>query len=103
MIEINNKETFERFVKDNQNVVAVFSAPWCGPCRMLSSVIENVEPDLEGVLFVKVNTDDAIELASEYSVQTLPTLVMFVNSSPVASKNGFMTNSALKSFVEENL
>ncbi|MDR0942605.1 MAG: thioredoxin [Holosporales bacterium] len=87
-------------VLGGSDVVAVdFWAPWCGPCRMLSSVIDDVEKSATGVKFVKVNVDEATAVASKYNIQTLPTVIVFKNGKEAASKSGFMSKSALLDFI----
>ena len=71
-----NSETLDKKIKDNKVVLVDFFAEWCGPCRMLTPIIEDVEnlfPNQVG----KVNVDEEMELAAKYSVRSLPTVIIF--------------------------
>ena len=71
-----NKESFEKKLKDNKVVLVDFWAAWCGPCRMLSPVMDDVEnlfPNNVG----KVNVDEERDLAAKYGIRSLPTVVFF--------------------------
>ena len=77
---IKDRETWNKEVKESDIPVFVdFWAEWCGPCRMVSPVIEELSNDYDGkVKFVKVNIDEAGDLASSYQVYSIPTLVLFL-------------------------
>jgi len=74
-----------------------FWAPWCGPCKMLGSVIEELAKELEDVTILKINVDDYPELAGKHGVMSIPTLLYYVdgkladNSVGVVSKNVILT------------
>ena len=74
-----SKETFDQEVLQSALPVAVdFWAPWCGYCRMLAPILDQVAREYEGKLtIVKVNVDDEPDLAARYSIQTLPTLLLY--------------------------
>lgn len=90
MTEINlTKENFEEEVLHQSGTVLVdFWATWCGPCRMLAPVIEEIAIEKDGEIKVcKVNVDDEPELAKKYRISSIPTLVVF--------KDGKIINTAL--------
>lgn len=76
-IEIAYKAQFDSLVKEGV-VFVDFWAPWCGPCRMLAPVIDELASDFEGKAKIcKVNTDEAQDLAAEFGVRSIPTMVFF--------------------------
>lgn len=76
-IEIADKVQFDSLVKEGV-VFVDFWAPWCGPCRMLAPVIDELASDFEGKAKIcKVNTDEAQDLAAEFGVRSIPTMVFF--------------------------
>ena len=89
-VKVLNKENFEENVLKNEGSVVVdFWAPWCGPCRMLSPVVDQVAEEVEEVSFGKVNVDEEKELASRYGIMSIPALVLFKNGEAVSSMIGF--------------
>lgn len=77
MVKQLTNEEFEKNVKSSDKIVFVdFYADWCGPCRMMAPVVEEISEEVDGVDFYKVNCDDEQELASKYEVMTIPTLLI---------------------------
>ncbi|MDR1475736.1 MAG: thioredoxin [Holosporales bacterium] len=89
----------------NTNLVLLdFWAQWCGPCRMLSSILDEVQTELkDGVTIVKINVDESKEIAAEYGIQSLPTLILFKNREKLGAKNGFMSKSSIIQWIDESL
>ena len=70
---IKTKAEFEKLINENQNVVIDFFAEWCGPCKMLGPVIENVANIQNKAKIVKVNVDEADELSAMFGIRSIPT------------------------------
>ncbi len=68
-------ENLNSVLKENKKVLIDFYADWCGPCRMLSPIIEEVKKEVTDVLVMKINVDEFPELAAKYGVRSIPTLV----------------------------
>lgn len=81
-----------------------FWAEWCGPCRMVSPVVEDLAGEYEGkVKFVKVNVDEAGELASRYNVFSIPTLILFNNGQVVSQQVGAASKESYQNMINRAL
>lgn len=81
-----------------------FWAEWCGPCRMVGPVVEELAGDYEGrVKFVKVNVDEANELASKYNVFSIPTLILFKKGEVVSQQVGAASKESYKGMIDRAL
>ena len=104
MVKEINIDNFEEEVTSNSGVTVVdFFANWCGPCRKLSPILEEVESELSGVKFSKINTDENMDVAREYQVSGLPTLLVFKNGEVVERLVGLMPKSSIITNIEKHL
>ena len=97
MLEIN-KNNFNEILENNEVVVIDFWAPWCGPCRALGPVIEEVSEEHKDVFFGKVNVDNEEELASLFRVTSIPLVVKIKNKKVVDSFVGYKDRSFIEKF-----
>ena len=97
--------TFQADVLDNDTPVLVdFWAPWCGPCRMVAPIVEELAEEYDGkVKFVKLNTDDNPQIAGKYGIRSIPTLLVFKGGEPVSQIVGFRPKSDLAKRLDEAL
>ena len=96
-LEIEEAKFDEVVLKAKLPVLVDFWAPWCGPCRMVAPVVEELSKEYDGkVSFVKVNTDDNQNIARKYNVMSIPTLILFKNGQPVSNMVGFRPKAELK-------
>ncbi len=95
-----NKDDLDEKVKEEPLVLLDFYADWCGPCKMIGPVLEQIAEENPDIKVVKVNVDENIELAQRYGVQGIPSLFVLKEGDVVAQKAGFMPKDALVSWVK---
>lgn len=104
MVQEINSDNFNQEVLGNNGVTVVdFYANWCGPCRKMGPLLEEVETELTGVKFTKINTDDNLNMAKQYQVSGLPTLMVFKNGEPVERIVGLMPKSSIITNIEKHI
>ncbi|HEU4350774.1 MAG TPA: thioredoxin [Burkholderiales bacterium] len=95
------KENFEKTINENSMVVVDFWAPWCGPCRGFAPVYEKASEKHADVVFAKVNTEEQQQLAGEFGVMAIPTLVVFREKVILFKQAGALPGQALEQVITE--
>lgn len=99
-----NDENFEAEVKNSDKPVVLDAyAEWCGPCRMLAPVFEQVSGEMGDVKFVKLNVDEAQGVASNLGIRSIPCLVIFKGGEEVARTTGAKSADDLKAWITSSL
>lgn len=101
---ISSQELKDLLQVSEKPVFVDFYADWCGPCRMLASVLSELsEKYADKAVFVKVNVDESEDAAIEHGISSIPNVIAFKGGKAVANQLGFVPASALESFIESVL
>ena len=101
---VTSKQLEEILSKSDKAVFCDFWATWCGPCRMLAPVYQDISEQYEGqAVFVKLDVDENEAAAMKYGISSIPNIIAFKNGQPIDSSLGFVPQASLENFVKENL
>ncbi len=104
MASIATNATFDELLKDEKLVIVDFWAVWCGPCRMIAPILDQISEEMaDKVSVVKCNVDDCEDVAMRYRIMNIPTLLFFKNGEMVDRTVGAMPKAALVEKIESLL
>ncbi|MGC8538395.1 MAG: thioredoxin [Candidatus Micrarchaeia archaeon] len=104
VIDINAADFEREVIKSDKPVVIDFWAEWCGPCRILSPIIDEVSNEYAGkVKFVKVNVDDNPQLAEKFSIMSIPTTMLFDHGRVKATSIGAVPKEIFKKWLQNSI
>ena len=94
-------ENFNDLIKDNDFVIVDFWAPWCGPCKGFAPVYEELSEKYPDIVFAKVNTEEEQQLAAEFQIRSIPTLMLFREQIILFAQPGALQGSQLEQVIEQ--
>ena len=97
-------ETFENLIKENKIVLTDFWAEWCGPCKMIGPILEEISDEMsDKVTIAKLNIDSEVNSGTKYGIRGIPTMLLFKDGELKATKVGATTKSNIVTWIKENI
>lgn len=96
-------DNFTKTVQDNDVTLVDFWAPWCGPCKQMTPIVEALSEEMDDVTVGKVNVDENKDLAQKYGVMSIPTFIIFKDGEKVEQFSGSMSKDDLKGKLEAHV
>ncbi len=103
LIEITDKDFKQEVLDSKQLVLIDFWAPWCGPCKMLGPILEDLAQEVSNVKIVKINIDENLEVPSQLGIRSIPTMMLYKAGENIATKIGVLPKNSIKEWIESNL
>ena len=101
-MKIVNKDEFDEIIQNGVTLVD-FYADWCGPCKLLAPILEQLDEEFENITFIKVNCDNEMELAERYGIMSIPAVFMFKDGNLIGNTAGYQGKEIMKKFISDNL
>lgn len=95
-----NSENFEGIKNQSKPVLLDFYADWCGPCRMISPLVDEIAEEREDIVVGKVNVDENPELAREFGISNIPALVVLKNGNVVSKSSGYRPKEKIEALID---
>ena len=104
MAKVATNNNFEELLQDSKLVIVDFWATWCGPCRMITPILDELEEEMtDKIAVVKVNVDDCQDIATRFRIMSIPTLMFFKDGQLVDKSVGAMPKPQLQAKINANL
>ena len=98
---VKNAAEYDAVLAGNKSVFVDFYADWCGPCKMLGPVLEELAAENPDVKFIKVNVDNNPDIAGRYGIMSIPTMLVFKNGEQAGASVGFMPKPQVQELVNK--
>ncbi len=104
ILEINDDNFEDKVLKTNDIVVCDFWAEWCGPCKQITPILQELAKEFNGkVKIAKINIDSNPDIPTKYNIMSIPTLLLFKNGELISNQVGLQEKSTLSNWIKENL
>lgn len=100
VLSVNKNSFVNEVIKSDKTVIVDFWASWCGPCKMLSPIVDEIAQEHPEIKVCKVNVDDEPELAQSFRIMSIPTLIVFKGGKAVSSSVGLRPKSEIEAMIK---